>query len=193
MPKKPEMASGLAYSKKHKFNIYYEGDSKVYTKEELEAKYRMEIKKYCGSDEEKYRKTVTMHRAFTAIALDRIEFPGKDPDNRTCKVYRGVRQEVLSRFDPEYDQKVKGTGDTITTPHNMGESTSIEKPLDGFIGPENDIHEFNVPFARVLAPYFLYLFDDEGNVEPNPRGFWTQREFVCDLSDLPAEVTRKKQ
>ncbi|MDR1590806.1 MAG: ankyrin repeat domain-containing protein [Puniceicoccales bacterium] len=146
----------------------------------LKAKFEKVCEKFCGGDLAKYAKTVIMHKAFAAIALDKIDFPGKNRENCNCKVYRGLAHETLLQSDLSYAQKKEG--DTITMRHNIAESTSIVAPLPYFSGAGKDVHTYEVPFARIEAPYFLHTFHG------HPLEFWNERELACNLNGLPATI-----
>jgi cytohesin len=173
-----------------KYTMYRFGDPKTYTRDELKAKFEKVCQKYCEGNQEKYAQTVAMYKAFVAIALDKIDFPGKNLGEKTVQAFRGVRPEPIAALDPNYNQVAESSG-TIVTKHAIAESVSIGSPLAEFNGPGTDTHEFNVPFARISAPYFLHLYDNGGN-NPRPESFWLQRELVCDLSGLEAKVKRNK-
>jgi hypothetical protein len=146
-----------------------------------------------------------MYKAFTAIALKKINFPGKNSTKNSCKVYRVVNRTALNERYNTYAQSKKA-GKNVLISHQVGESTSICGPLDwifeGTLDKEptpKDIHEFEVPFFRVLAAYFLHLFDDNpeykkkgwkdsaGEIVPGV-GFWDERELVCNLNGISAKV-----
>jgi hypothetical protein len=182
-------SSSLEEKGAQKYDLYRGGERKIYMRDELEAKLEKICQKYCGGDREKYAKTVSMYKAFTAIALDKMDFPGKNPDH-TFTAYRGIKREVLQVAYPDYEAKA-ATG-YVAIKHCMGESTSIGSPVSFFNGPGTDTHTFfNVPFARVVAAYCLHLFADGMYKSPRgPNEFWGQREFVCNLNGLEAKVTR---
>jgi uncharacterized protein (UPF0147 family) len=182
---KKEKKSGHPMEGK-KYNMYSNSPLKTYTRNELEAKFEKACKKSCGGDREKYGKTVTMYKAFTAIALDKMDFPGKNPDH-TVTVCRGVNRQALCDAYPGYEEQVKTTGHA-TIKHAMGESTSIGDPIRSFNGSGTDTHTFKVPLARIMAPYCLHLFPEDGMYRGGPDSFWEQREFVCNLQGLEAEV-----
>jgi hypothetical protein len=158
---------------------------------ELEAKFKKVCKKHCeDGGQEKYARTVAMHRAFTAIALNKIDFPGKHPETCSVTVFRVMSREGLCQADPQYPQKA--AGGTVTMRHNVAESTSIGGPTERF----GDIHEFNVPFSRISAPYFLHSFgsnpmkNGKSAYKNAPARFWVQRELVCNLQGIPAKITQ---
>ncbi|MDR2371873.1 MAG: hypothetical protein LBD60_01865 [Puniceicoccales bacterium] len=167
---------------------YYLGfhkDEQKVTKLKLKEIFEKICQKYSDGDPEKYARTVAMHQAFTAIALNKVDFPGKH--SGTCTVFRGMTYET-DETDPKYIQRK--TGDTVAMRHNVAESTSIGEPLDMFNMGGTDTYEFEVPFSRVLVPYFLHLFDTEGRYPIKPEKFWIQREFVCNLNGLSAKIIR---
>jgi hypothetical protein len=174
--------------KRGKYLIYLNGAPKIYTPDELKAKLERVREKYCGGDQEKYVRTVTMHRAFVAIALEKMDFPGKDPVSHTFTAYRGVNREALCGAYSDY--KAASEAGHATIKHTMGESVSIRSPLGAHNDSGTDTHTFDVPFARVVAPYCLHLFAEGTSYgsKAGPNAFWTQREFVCNLQGLEARV-----
>jgi hypothetical protein len=140
--------------------------SKSITKADMELFY----KNICPSktDKEKYAKTVAMHKAFTAISLNAINFPGKNATAGSCEVYRTMEHESLCEINQNYENAK--VGDETIVLHNIMESTSIGRPV--LEGSGRDTHTYQVPFARVLF------------------AFWTSREheFVCNLSGIPGKI-----
>jgi hypothetical protein len=146
-----------------------------------------------------------MYKAFTAIALKKINFPGKNSTKNSCKVYRVVSRKTLNEKYKTYAQS-KEAGESVLISHQIGESTSICRPLawifEGILDKEptpKDIHKFEVPFSCVLAAYFLHLFDDNPKYKidcwkdsadeiVSGMGFWDERELVCNLNGISAEV-----
>ncbi|MDR2812850.1 MAG: hypothetical protein LBB05_03640 [Puniceicoccales bacterium] len=161
--------------------FYSEGSAKTFQKSEeseMQKKFKKVYGERCNGDFEKYAKTVAMYKAFVAIALDKINFQGKNSDDRTCEVFRGMAHETLCQADYSYIQRK--TGDKIVMRHHIAESTSIEGSLGFFSGGGMDVHKFHVPFAQVVAPYFLHL---------NLSDFFGKEcELVCNLNGLEAEI-----
>ncbi|MDR1366419.1 MAG: hypothetical protein LBJ13_00720 [Puniceicoccales bacterium] len=143
-----------------------------------EGKMKEAFEAFEGNTEE-YAKTVAMYKAFTAIALNKVGFEGRNPQNHTCTVYRGMSTEALNAAYPGYDQK--RDGDTFTIKHNPLESTSIGGPIDTFNGPGKDTHTTEVPFSRVLVAYFM-------SPEMCASFCATEHEFICDLVGIPAKI-----
>jgi hypothetical protein len=166
-------------------NNYYLGfynEEVKFTESDLKAKFEKVCQKCCDGDQEKYARTVAMHRAFTAIALNEINFPGKH--SGTCTVFRVMRDD--SR-EADFESDQKKTVDMTLMQHNVAESTSIKEPWD-MACFDSSTYEFEVPFARVSAAYFLHSFDCEGKYVADPGKFWIQRELVCNLNGLPVKV-----
>jgi hypothetical protein len=126
-----------------------------------------------------YAKTVAIYKAFTAIALNKANFAGRDPQNHTCTVYRGMPRDVLERNYHDYDQVQNG--DNFTIKHSTLESTSIGNPIRMFNEIDSDTHTLEVPFSRVFVAYFMSseMCGGMGRHE---------HEFICDLGDIPAKI-----
>jgi hypothetical protein len=132
----------------------------------------------CCENPEQYAKTIAMYKAFTAIALNKANFAGKNPQNHTYAVYRGINRDTLNNTYPDYDGKTQ-----YTIKHNPLESTSVGGPISGFNGPGFDTHKMEVPFCRVFFAYFM----SAGRCQ-SAHGF--EHEFVCDLHGISATITK---
>ncbi|MDR2371974.1 MAG: hypothetical protein LBD60_02395 [Puniceicoccales bacterium] len=84
------------------YEIRNSGPAKTFSLEEMKAKFEKVCKKFYDGDQEKYAKTVAMHKAFVAVALDKIDFPGKNPETSTCTIDRVVNSERVSQTQSDY-------------------------------------------------------------------------------------------
>jgi hypothetical protein len=136
-------------------------------------------------DDISYAKTVAIYKAFTAIALNKANFAGKNSENHTCKVYRGLARKDLEETYTDYDGKVKEDG-IFTMRHSTLESTSIGNPIQLFNGKGSDTHTMEVPFSRIFATYFM---------SPEMCGNLAsvgEHEFLCDLAGIPAKIKQNE-
>ncbi|MDR1435110.1 MAG: hypothetical protein LBI77_01760 [Puniceicoccales bacterium] len=154
-------------------------DEERYLGKVSKEKMQEHFVKFCGGDEKKYAKTVAIYKAFTAIALNRVDFTGKNHQNHSCTVYRGLNRRFLEGNCPGYDQR---QDNTFTINHNTLESTSIGDVVSGFNDLGKDTHEMKVPFDRIFVVYFM---------SPEMCGLLIgEREFICDLQGIEAKITR---
>jgi hypothetical protein len=149
-----------------------------------------------------YAKSVAMYKAFTAIALNKVNMPGKiSHGNNTCTVQRGMRREDLIKFYPEYAKTDEGATFSGTMKHGIADSVALGAPASMYTDQkECDVIEMEVPFSRILAAYFVspeLCFDEPPyGIPPNPLtrdnkpGKGSEHEIVCDMGNLPIKIRR---
>ncbi|MDR0740727.1 MAG: hypothetical protein LBF34_03395 [Puniceicoccales bacterium] len=168
------------------YEIRNSGPAKTFSLEEMKAKFEKVCEKFYGGNQEKYAKTVAMHKAFVAVALDKIDFPGKNPETSTCTIDRVVNFERVSQTQSDYaQQRMQGTA---TIAHQIAESAAIGGPIEWCVGPGTDTHHFEVPVARIMVPYCCHLFKE--NSGGSSVNFWCEREFMCNFNGLSAEIVQ---
>jgi hypothetical protein len=155
------------------YDAYRNGRFKMFSKDDLSAKHHRFCTRHSGG-EEQFARTLTMNQAFAGIVLGKCDFPGRDPMDHTCKVYRGMTRESLRQSNHGYDQTK--TGDIVTIKHSITESSSIVETFPYFNGMGTDTHEMNLPFARARIIY------------PPRLRMQAALEFVGDYSGIPGTI-----
>jgi hypothetical protein len=160
---------------------------------------------------DKYTKTVAMYKAFTAIALMKTQFDGKDLESvpPTCVLQRGMRRDSLIKMQVETEssamlayadvdkgQTFKGMSPAgpVTVKGGIAESTALGSPALNFTEAGYDVHQMKIPFSRIHAVYFMspeLCCDDDRTMKLSPKGFSMGHEFVCDLRDLALTLIKK--
>jgi hypothetical protein len=158
-----------------------------------------------SQDLDRYTKTVAMYKAFTAIALMKTQFSGKNLKSipPTCILQRGMnRTDLVRKTDPlsgemtgyEGYNDVKD-GETFNgIKGGIAESTALGSPAPTFIRKGYDIHEMTIPLCRIHAVYFIspeLCCDDNMKMKSNTlTGFGVGHEFVCDLKGLQVKLIK---
>jgi hypothetical protein len=142
-----------------------------------------------------YTKTVAMYKAYTAIALNKIQFKGKDSTHRTCQLQRAmVRKKLIKSCKPAY-KDVKEGETFAEMKGGIADSTALGPPVHFFTGPEYDIFEMKIPFFRILAMYImspeLCCDNDLKRKNDTKIGAAVAHEVVCDMHETPLELKRK--
>jgi hypothetical protein len=142
-----------------------------------------------------YTKTVAMYKAYTAIALRKTQFDGKDLNQQTCQLQRAmVRKKLIKSYKPAYED-VKEGETFAEMKGGIADSTALGPPVHFFTKPEYDIFEMKVPFFRILAIYImspeLCCDDDFERKNDTKIGAAVAHEVVCDMHKTPLKLKRK--
>jgi hypothetical protein len=165
------------------YNTYYLRNE---TQESLERKFSQVAGPVGNPQRAEYERSITMYKAFTAIVLAKVNFAGKNPKTRTCKLYRQIDHQPLVRAYPGYGDLHEG-GTFGGMKQGIADSTSLASPPIPWMHgapPETttqDTHEMNIPFSKI---HFLYFMSNElcrgGDV----------REVVCDMSNVSVKIAQ---
>jgi hypothetical protein len=109
-----------------------------------------------------YTTTVAMYKAYTAIALRRTQFLGKNPPQRTCQLQRAMGRAKLidsypgSAQQPAYASIQQG-GTFSGIKGGIADSAALGSPVYHFAEPEkgNDRHEMPVPFLNSCCIFHI--------------------------------------
>ncbi|MDR3144431.1 MAG: hypothetical protein LBT64_02940 [Puniceicoccales bacterium] len=143
----------------------------------------------CGGNVEKYAKSIAMLKAYTAIALNKIDFPGKDKKNETCTLQRGMLHRTCIQY-PGY--ACKKQGDVVNNLKNgIMCSTALGPPSEAFSDNIHDIHGFKIPYTNVHMAYFMHTeFCADNSEEKSDGKMSDEHEFVCDVGMASAKILK---
>jgi hypothetical protein len=173
---------------------YFEGNKRKQQNIGLPKLQEACTKHFKSANPAKYAKTVAMYKAYTAIALRKTQFEGKDSAQRTCQLQRAMtRSELITRYKSAYENVRQGE---IFNEMKGGiaDSAALGSPVYFFTQPQRqcDIHEMLIPFFRIHAAYFIspeLCYDDVPQKKYNVEaGYGGGHEFVCDFSRLPVKL-----
>jgi hypothetical protein len=177
-------------------NIYYFGGNKrsrhPTSLDTLNQRYD---EYFQPNDLNTYTKTVAMYKAYTAIALGKTQFSGKDQASNSCTLQRAMtRQLLITSYGQAYENvRVNETFDRMKG--GIADSTALGPPVYHFIEPGSDIFEMQVPFSKIHAAYFIspeLCYDDIPKEKQDVKfGFAGGHEFVCDLGKIKLKLIRQ--
>ncbi|MDR0715171.1 MAG: hypothetical protein LBF25_00065 [Puniceicoccales bacterium] len=142
-------------------------------------------------DENTFRKSIILHKAMTAIALNKLELPGLiDHVQYKLRVRRGVQK---LGFQQRFPGSRKGSMVTETK-NGIGESTSLGTPPPnwtyGRSGKEQVVTEYEVLFCNVHSLFFLHTaFSTFPTGRPHDsNAIANQHEILCSLHNTESKV-----
>jgi hypothetical protein len=138
-----------------------------------------------------FENSIIMCKAFTAIALNKLELPRRvNHTKNTCTVKRGMQRKSLEKT-PGYAKVQEGGVFSGPMKQGISDSVALGAPPPGFTLPFcSDVIEMELPFSRFHILYFLHPEFCSDNIYKYKKGLASQHECLCDMSKLPIKIRR---
>jgi hypothetical protein len=140
--------------------------------------------------------SIAFYKAFTAIALAKVEVPGKG--DGTITVQRGFNlANMQAQYPPPEQWNIVG-GEITRLPGRTMDSTSLGPPSSLYSNEGNVVLEFKIPISRVFSAYFLssmFCCDDisfNSDKKKMDDIFVSEHEIVCDVSQIKGKIVSLK-